>query len=345
MTDETTKIRSKTRRRLRGWWIALIAVGSVGLLVAGAAGFFAWSLSSSFDSQTTKLPDIFPSDDASRPPVLEGVAAQAQNILLLGSDTRGENDGSIDDLTGQRSDTMMVVHVPADRANISVMSIMRDSWLEIPGEGKAKINAALSLGGVPLALQTVESLLGVRVDHVAIIDFEGFKGVTDALGGVDIDNPVAFDSSHLPGHTFAAGVHNLGGVEALAFVRERYAFTDGDYQRVRNQQAFIKAVLGKILTAETLTNPATLSGVVGAVAPYLSVDEGLDSAYLAGLGVELREVRMNNVTFFTLPSSGTGTSPDGQSIVVIDQEKLALVQRGFQTDTLVDVVPQLQAAG
>ncbi|TFC93395.1 LytR family transcriptional regulator [Cryobacterium sp. TMT3-29-2] len=330
----------------RGWRIALIAIAAVMLLVAGAAGVYAWSLSNTFDSQTVKLPDVFP-DEAARPTAApadpaSGLSTSGQNILLLGSDTRGTNDGSIADLSGQRSDSIMVVHVPANRKNIYVMSIMRDSWLEIPGRGEAKINAAMSYGGVPLAVQTIEGLLGARIDHVAIVDFEGFKGITDALGGVDVDNPVGFDSSSLQGRYFAEGTHRLNGTEALAFVRERYAFSDGDFQRARNQQAFIKAVLGQSLTAETLTNPAKISGLVGAVAPYLSVDDGLNSAYVAGLAVELRDVRVGDVTFFTLPTTGTGTSPDGQSIVVIDQDKLKEVQQGFQTDTLDAYQPELQ---
>ena len=329
-------------RKRKGWRIALIVIGAVVLLVAGAAGVYAWNLSQTFDSQTEKIPEVFPTE-AARPPVLEGEAAKAQNILLLGSDTRGANNGSIANLTGQRSDTIMVVHVPADRKNIYVMSILRDSWLDIPGHGQAKINAALSYGGMPLAVQTIEGLLGVRIDHVAIIDFAGFKGVTDALGGVDIDNPIGFASSSLKGHYFAQGVQRMTGTEALAFVRERYAFRDGDFQRARNQQAFMKAVLGRTLSAETLTNPGKVSGLIGAVAPYLAVDDGLNSAYLAGLGVELRDVRVGDVTFFTMPTKGTGTSADGQSIVNIDWDKLAAVQQGFRTDTLDAYQPEVQS--
>jgi LCP family protein required for cell wall assembly len=329
------------RPERRGWRIPLIAIAAVVLLVVGAAGVYAWTLSNTFDSQTVKIPDVFPGE-ASRPPAATGDATTGQNILLLGSDTRGANDESTTDLTGQRSDTIMVVHMPANRENIYIMSIMRDSWVDIPGKGEAKINAAMSYGGVPLAVQTIEGLLGARIDHVAIVDFTGFKGLTDALGGVDVDNPVGFDSSSLPGHYFAEGTRRLNGTEALAFVRERYAFADGDFQRARNQQAFIKAVLGKLLTAETLTDPAKIRDLVGAIAPYLAVDDGLNSAYVAGLAVELRDVRVNDVTFFTLPTTGTGTSPDGQSIVVIDKEKLKAVQQGFQTDTLDAFQPELQ---
>ncbi|TFD20174.1 hypothetical protein [Cryobacterium sp. TMS1-13-1] len=110
-------------------------------------------------------------------------------------------------------------------------------------------------------------------------------------------------------------------------------------------QGHIKAVLGTSLKAETLTNPAKISGLVGAIAPHLAVDDGLNSAYLAGLAVELRDVRVGNVTFFTLPTRGTGTSANGQSIVIIDQDKLKAVQQGFQTDTLDAFQPEVQTIG
>ena len=228
----------------------------------------------------------------------------------------------------------MVVHVSADRQNVTVMSIMRDSWVDIPGHGEAKVNAALAYGGVPLAVQTVESLIGSRIDHVAIVDFESFKGLTDAVGGVDVDNPIGFESSHLKGHTFPQGVVHMNGDEALAFTRERYAYSDGDYQRVRNQQLVVKALISKVLSADTALNPGRLTEVIGAVAPYLTVDAGLTSGYAAGLGLEMRDVRAGDITFFTAPTLGTGTSDDGQSIVVLDEAGLAEVQAAFRDDTL-----------
>ena len=99
---------------------------------------------------------------------------------------------------------MMLVHIPADRKGAYVTSIMRDTWLDIPGHGKAKINAAFAYGGVPLAVQTLEGLLDTRIDHVAAIDFEGFKGLTDALGGVEINNPIAFSPRTTKKHSVPA---------------------------------------------------------------------------------------------------------------------------------------------
>ena len=337
------------RRVKRRNWLrrALVSAGAAAFLLAGLGAAYAFSLANSFDTATRTIDDVFP-DEASRPTVAGAGASDsgqstAQNILLLGSDTRGSVGDSLNE-AGGRADAILVLHVPADRKNLQVMSIMRDSWVDIPGHGQAKVNAALAYGGVPLMVQTVESLIDARIDHVALVDFEGFRGLTDALGGVEIDSAVAFDSSHMPGRTFAAGPQQVTGEEALAFVRERYAFRDGDYQRVRNQQLFLKSVLTKALSAETLTDPFRVSAFVNAMGPYLTVDAGLDSGYIAGLAVELREVRADDVDLFTMPTLGTGTE-GSQSVVRVDWEALEEVRAGFADDTLDDYEPRSETIG
>src|SRR5690606_3044864 len=126
--------------------------------------------------------------------------------------TRGTGDG--DELRG-RADTIMVVHVPADHETVQVMSIMRDNWVPIPGRGEAKVNAAMAWGGMPLMVETVESLIDTRIDHVAVIDFESFKGLTEAVGGVTVDNPRSFRA--VSGQRFEEGEITLIGDDALAF--------------------------------------------------------------------------------------------------------------------------------
>ena len=323
----------KKSRRKKVWQVALGSILSLVLLGVGVGGVGAYKLSRTFDDQVATIDTVFPPAGV-RPAAPEGMAAKAQNILVLGSDSRGALNTSIDDLTGQRSDVIMVVHIPANREGIWVMSIMRDSWLEIPGHGQAKINAALSWGGAPLAVQTVEALIQIRIDHVAVVDFEGFQAIADALGGVEIDNPVAFASSKLKGHTFDVGKQIVTGAEALAYARERYAFADGDFTRVRNQQRFLKAMLSTVMSSRTVTNPGTLTRLIDAVTPWIAVDDGLDFAYLTALELQLRDLHGSDLTFFTLPTSGTGTSADGQSIVNIDTGELPALQQAFQTDTL-----------
>lgn len=319
------------RRRRRRWpWVIVFVL--VGVLIVGAAtaGIYLWRLAASYEeSETLPVAEVFPTVRPS------AVNPEAVNILLLGSDSRSGLDGDLDDIRGQRADTMLLVHLPADRSGVQVISFMRDNWVEVPGKGEHKLNAALAVGGVPLLVQTLESIVDVPIDHVMITDFEGFKGLTDALDGVSANNAVAFQSS---GYTFEKGVIDLRGEQALAFVRARKPFSDGDYQRVRNQQAFIKGVLDKMLSRETLTDPGRVAASVDAISPYLTVDAGLDAATVGGLALSLRDVKRDDVMFLTSPTLGTGTSSDGQSIVLPDWEGLAALSDALKNDTVPEYV-------
>lgn len=322
-----------TNNRRRWPLVLLWTVVAVILIGGGAAAWYGFTLNNSFNKAEKIAPEeIFP-EETDRPAEVErpeGASDDAQNILLLGSDTRGEVGDDLEDIRGQRSDTIMVVHIPADRDNVQVMSIMRDNWVEIPGHGMNKINAAMSLGGVPLLVQTVEGIIDVRIDHVAIVDFEGFKGMTDALGGVTINNPRAFSSR---GATFPEGEITLNGEDALKFVRDRYSFADGDYTRVANQQLYIKGVVSKLMSRDTLTSPGKIADVVDEIAPYLTIDAGMDTGYIAKLGLSMRDVRGDNISFFTSPTLGTGRE-GAQSVVRPDWDELAIVAEHFRTDTL-----------
>ncbi|ASN52833.1 LCP family protein [Sinomonas sp. R1AF57] len=331
--DEARPVQHRIRRRpRRGTVVLLVALAAV-VGAACAAVVFLGSLATAFDSATQKIPTAFPQNVA-RPaeePAADGKTAV--NILLVGSDSRGAalSQAEAGVPSDQRSDTMLLVHIPADRTNAYVISIMRDTWVPIPGRGNAKVNAAFAFGGVPLMVETVESLLHQRIDHVALVDFEGFRAVTDAVGGVDVDVPVPFTAAQSPGYRFAAGRQKLTGDQALAFVRERYAFPDGDYQRVRDQQIFVKSLVGQVARPETLANPFTLSRVVTQLAPYLTVDSGFTSQAVSALAFELKDIRPSGIVSFTLPTAGTGVSPDGQSIVIMDDgatEALAAAMSG-----------------
>lgn len=340
--DDAPHRPTRTKHPVRNILLILLAlVVAAAVVVAG----FAFSLASAFNSRTTTLESAFPEESTrpTRPAAAEG----SVNILLMGSDARaGEGTG---DSTPQgaaeesRADTMMLIHVPKDRRNVYVMSIMRDTWTEIPGYGEHKINAATALGGVPLLVQTVEGMFDAPIDHVVIVDFEGFKGLTDALGGVTVDNPIAFQSEGASGEYFEQGPITLGGESALKFVRERYAFQDGDYQRVRNQQLFISGVMSEMLSTSTLTNPAKLSRIVHEISPYLTVDEELDAVAAGGLALSLFRVRSDDVQFFTLPNLGVGTSPDGQSIVVKDDAAIAEIAEALRQGSLGEYV--VESAG
>jgi LCP family protein required for cell wall assembly len=336
--DRTPEERPRRKRRLsRGAKaiiiIASIVVGVILIAIIGA-GVYASRLASTFDDNATKIEQAFPEESTRPAPVETG----AMNILLMGSDSRADEttigDASASD---QRTDSMMLVHVDADRENVYVMSIMRDLYVPIPGRGDNKINAAFAYGGSPLTVQTVEQLLGVRIDHVAIIDFEGFKGMTTALGGVDVESAQAFRTGDF---SYTEGVNRLEGDAALAFVRERHAFADADFTRVKNQQAFVKGLANTILSRATLTDPGKVSAFVTAMSPYLTVDQGFDVGTIGNLAFSLRNMDSSTMHFFTLPTAGTGTV-GGQSIVNIDQAGLDAVKQGLASDSL-DALPAAQ---
>ncbi|TVU62367.1 LytR family transcriptional regulator [Paenarthrobacter nitroguajacolicus] len=338
---ETPSEESRPRRQKSGKKTARnVLLGfAAAVLVAGLiGGAYIFNLAQTFNSGTTKIETAFP-EESTRPQKTEPVnGTAAMNILVMGSDTRGSAELDVDtqSSTDQRADTLMLVHIPADRKNVYAVSLMRDLWVDIPGKGQSKINSALAQGGVPLMVQTVESLFQQRIDHVAMVDFEGFKGLTDALGGVEVDIKIPFSPAKGPmkGHYYEAGKQTLNGDEALAFVRERYSFSDGDYQRVRNQQAYMKAIISKTIARETLTNPVTVNSMVSAVSPFISVDKGFDAAAIGSLALGMKDLRANDTVMFTLPTLGTGTSADGQSIVVPDTTAINEIATALSKDQL-----------
>ncbi|MBO1267690.1 LCP family protein [Arthrobacter cavernae] len=279
------------------------------------------------------------------PPVLPGLPTTPMNILLIGSDMRGDARAAAEytATTGQpsdhRSDSLILIHIPADHQRIYGISIMRDLWVDIPGYGASKINASLEVGGVPLVAQAVGSLLNTRIDHTVMLDFNGLKTLTDFLGGVDVNVTVPFTSTHDTHHYFPAGVNKLDGQAALEFVRERYAFIDGDYQRVRNQQTFVRAIMATLVNSGTLNDPARTLGFITSVAPYLVVDQGFDVLNLAGLAYGLRGVDPGAAVFFTLPTAGTGFSSTGQSILFPDYAGIAAVSAALAEGRLAEYGP------
>ncbi|SNU02009.1 transcriptional attenuator, LytR family [Ruaniaceae bacterium KH17] len=319
--------------------IILSALLLVLIVGGGVIGSYAWRLNAAYNqAERFDSAEVFP-DAENRPDAIvrpDGASYDPMNILLLGSDTRGEVGDDLDDIRGQRSDTILVVNIPADRDSINVMSIMRDNWVEIPGRGMNKINAAMAFGGVPLLIQTIENIIDVPIDHVAIIDFEGFKGLTEALDGVTVENPREFTS--VDDHYFAEGSITLEGEQALSFVRERYAFPDGDYSRVANQQLFLKSLVRELLSRETLTSPNRIVEAVDAFSPFLTVDSGLTVANLVPLGISMQSVRANDMTMFTSPTLGTGMVGSA-SVVHPDWDRLAELAILFREDRVGDWQP------
>ncbi|HJD51305.1 MAG TPA: LCP family protein [Candidatus Rothia avistercoris] len=259
------------------------------------------------------------------------VNAASTDILLLGSDQRSGAEAQV--VTGARADTIMVLHIPEDGSAAYLISVMRDTWVNIPGYGSHKVNAALNYGGVDLQVATIEQLLGIQMDHVAEIDFQGFKALVDTLGGVTVDVPFAFNATPA-GYSFAAGPQTMTGGEALVFVRERYVFSDGDYQRVRNQRAFLRGVYNELKADGALSSASKLLQVIESVSPYMSVDSGLSPSSIVGIAQPVLSNGNTQLVSMTLPNAGTGWSWDGQSIVVLDAAATSALSNALKTDTM-----------
>ncbi|WP_237222767.1 LCP family protein [Rothia nasimurium] len=259
------------------------------------------------------------------------VNTASTDILLLGSDQRSGAEAQV--VTGARADTIMVLHIPEDGSAAYLISVMRDTWVNIPGYGSHKVNAGLNYGGVDLQVATIEQLLGIQMDHVAEIDFQGFKALVDTLGGVTVDVPFAFNATPA-GYSFAAGPQTMTGGEALVFVRERYVFSDGDYQRVRNQRAFLRGVYNELKADGALSSASKLLQVIESVSPYMTVDQGLSPSAIVGIAQPVLANGNTQLVSMTLPNAGTGWSWDGQSIVVLDAAATSALSNALKTDTM-----------
>jgi LCP family protein required for cell wall assembly len=242
------------------------------------------------------------------------------NFLVMGSDSRPGDAG--------RADVIVLVHVPEDASSVQMIHFPRDLYVSIPGHGKNKINAAYAFGREPLLVQTMEQLLGVRIHHVARTDFEGFRNMTDAVGGVRVYAEEGGEDG------IVEGWNDLNGEQALAFVRERYSLSEGDISRGRRQLAFIKALMLEATSPSNITNPLTVARFADAATENLVVDEALTTRAMTDYALSLRGVRGGDVIFATAPFSGYGTSPEGGAIDIVDEAKMAELGEALRTDTM-----------
>jgi LCP family protein required for cell wall assembly len=256
------------------------------------------------------------------------------NLLLIGSDLRANNPGA-----GQRSDTIIILHVTSQLDRAYLVSIPRDLLVTIPASpsvafngATAKINAAFQYGrgragGIQLLARTLTELTGLRFDGAAVVEFSGLKRAVDVVGGVNM----CIDVRTLSVHTrkvFEPGCRLMNSTDVLDYLRQRQ-FNDGDFGRQRHQQQFLKAFLSQALTTGVIANPLKLDALLRAVGSALTVDPG---AYrLTDLVYALRGIRPNNVTGIKVP-----TSPDmwgNQSVVVATRDATSLFA-ALRQDTL-----------
>ena len=239
------------------------------LLVAAWVAFMVWVPFHAWGS----VHRVDASPTGAQPPQTKGY-----DYLLVGSDSRAGltaaqkkalTTGSAD---GQRTDSIILVHVPADGGKPAFISIPRDSFVPIPGHRSNKINAAYSMGGPKLLEETVEQATGLRLDGYVEIGFGGFAGVVDAVDGVDICVPFNMDDPHA-GINLKKGCQTLNGPNALGYVRARYSDPRGDIGRAERQRQFLGAIMRKALTPSTVLIPTRYYNFSMAAGQGLTVDQ------------------------------------------------------------------------
>jgi LCP family protein required for cell wall assembly len=257
------------------------------------------------------------------------------NVLLAGVDLRTgltprqQRMLHVGHAVSFNSDTMMLIHIAADRSSVTVVSLPRDSWVNIPGHGMNKINAAFGLGGPKLMVSTVEQDTGLTINHFVEVNFLGFVTVIDALGGVDICLPQAVDDPY-SGLRLGAGIHHVNGVTALKYARDRHSFATSDLARIGNQQSLLASLMSEASSSGTLANPLRLSSFLRSVLGVVKVDQNLN---LTALADQLRGITPGEVHFLTVPLSTTNyLTPTGESAVLWNTSAADQIFAAFRAD-------------
>jgi LCP family protein required for cell wall assembly len=338
--------RSRARRILK--WVALSVAVVLVITVSGAYLVYR-HLSGNLTHYNAQKNELIP-----RPKKV----GKAQNILLIGSDTRAfagsSKYGRL--VAGARSDTAILVHLGAGASKALLVSIPRDSYVLIPkckltsggvsSPQHNKFNAAYAIGGPACTLATVESLTGVHIDHFVEINFAGFKSMVDALGGVTVCVPQAINDPVVPsagggfhgsGLKLPAGNDLLTGEKALGYVRARYTLGDGsDLGRIKRQQAFLSAVVRKATSTGLLLNPGSLYGFLDAATKSVQTDPGFGLLQLKSLADNLHGLNPGKVVLLTVPLADTNAYRSiggaNASVVIWDDARSQMLWNALRTD-------------
>lgn len=311
------------RRRIRSF-ARIIAAGMALLMLVGTG--ILWTYLRSTDNAFAQIAALdLDSTDVINPEQQYG----DETYLIVGTDTRigasGQvGAGTVADAEGARSDTVILVNIPADRSRVVAVSFPRDLDIERPvcnawdpetgnygtetyaaAEGD-KLNAAYALGGPKCLVKVIQKLSGMRVSHFVGIDFAGFEQMVDKVGGVEVCTTEPLIDSELGPVLPQAGRQTISGQTALNYVRARYVEAEGtgDYGRIKRQQLFLSALLRQALSSDVLLDPTKLNGFIDAFTANTFV-ENVRAQDLLSLGQSLQGVEAGAVTFLTVPTEGT----------------------------------------
>ncbi|MER6948388.1 LCP family protein [Nonomuraea sp. NPDC000554] len=309
------------RRRVKGRTILMIIAGVVAVLLVASVGLVFW-----INSKLTGIEGVledYPGRIADTP---------GTNWLLVGSDSRkglsaaDRRKLATGKAAGQRTDSMMLLHIPAGSDKPTLVSLPRDSAVTIPGKGRNKLNAAYAIGGPKLLVQTVETVTGVRIDDYMEIGFAGFVGIVDAVGGVEIDVRAAVDDPKA-GLKLKKGKQVLNGAQALGYVRTRKGGALPDFERTKRQRQFLGAVVKKAASPGVLINPFTSIPLAMSATEAVTVDDDTNAFDMLSLGLAMGDSPVTTVVPF-----GGNEIAGGGSAVKWDREKALALFNALKED-------------
>ena len=314
-----------------------LVAATLSLAILVGAGY-AWANYRQLDNKVRRVLAIEKKDAPKK-----DIDGKAQNILIVGIDDRDtatskelKEIGVPRDGGSMNTDTMMILHVPADGKRARVISFPRDLWVNIPGVGEQRLNSAYVYGvqkmgksrGWQLLVHTLENLTGLTIDHFAAVDLIGFYRISNAIGGV----PVCLNRSYskttdFVNYNLPKGHFTIEGRAALAFVRQRHDLPRGDLDRIVRQQYFLSAVFRKVATAGVLLNPIKLNHLVNAVASSLQVDSKMK---MASLAQQMSGLTAGNLRFTQIPT--TGATVGGAAVQIATTSIPAFVKKFLGVD-------------
>jgi LCP family protein required for cell wall assembly len=333
----------KTRAQRVGRVLKWVATGVAAVILVTAGG--AWWAFQHYDGQIDRI--AIPGLKVPKPPKS---TTGGETFLLVGSDSRaGANAVGTGFVAGERSDTMILVHLFGSSDHVEFVSFPRDSWVEIPSytdpktgrtraAHRSKLNSAFSQGGPALLIATLEHLTRMRIDHYLQVDFTGFKRMVDKVGGVDVclTKPAR---DRMSGINLSAGKHHVSGDVALAFVRQRHGLARGDIDRIARQQQFIGSLVDKVLSKGTLFDPFKLTGFLDAATSSLKVDDHLRAGDLKDLALRLRQYKSRGVLFTTVPVTSSNAVRGGASVVLLDDAGTTELFDALRADRVPTAAP------
>lgn len=268
MTQRDYTLERKRRKRKKV--AAIVAAVAVVLCLGGAGAAFAYYQAISGNLHAGIDPALRDSL------VATDMAGEPFYVLLMGVDGSSEREASAEYAGDQfRSDSIILARIDPQDKQVTLVSIHRDTLVDMGEYGQNKINAAHAIGGPALAVETVSKFAGVDISHYAEINFDGFREIVDALGGVDVNVPLEIDDDQAGGH-LDAGPQTLDGDQALILCRSRHAyddFGDGDSYRAANQRLVLSAIAKKLLSSDVATMANTISALSGYVTTDLEITD------------------------------------------------------------------------